>query len=139
MVQFQVNERDQHDGSTCSSRPRARIERCIASSARTTAIPSGAPVNGCFPDTMHSRKCAHCAASGSPTATLGTITSPLRMLAWNEAKESMYVGRQDTSVTCLLKMHSGSLRFKSSNFPKRLSPTTQISPAFRDFGHAHFI
>src|SRR3954467_10901203 len=93
-------EADQH-GFTCSSRPPARIERCIASSARTTAIPSPALVNGCFPVTMHSRKSAHWITRGSPSDTCGIVTSPFRMLARNEANESTYVGGVDTSLTCL--------------------------------------
>src|SRR5215471_14799108 len=102
MLQFQINQRNQHDVSTRSSRPHARIERCIASTARNTAIPSGAPVNGCFPVTMHSRKCAHCVARGSPSGTFGTEIFPSGTLARNEANESTKVRRLDASLACLL-------------------------------------
>src|SRR5262249_16345535 len=101
VLQFQIDQRNQHDSSTSSSRPPARIERCIASSARTTAIPSRPPVSGSFPVAIHSRKCAHCVARGSPGGTFGTEIFPFGTLARNEANESTYVGGIRTSLTCL--------------------------------------
>src|SRR4029077_13233741 len=79
-------------GVIVSSRPPARIDRSIASSARTTAVASGPPTSGRLRVRTQSRKWSHSALGGAPAEIFGMVMSPSRMLARNDAKVSTTAG-----------------------------------------------
>ena len=101
VLRAQIDQRDRALTTalrTACSRPWSRIERSIASSARTTAAALGAADQRrlagarCTRGSGRTRRC-----SGSPVATLGIVMSPSRMLARNDAN----VSTTAASVACV--------------------------------------